>query len=495
MMWHPQVQRHKTAIRRSDLSKPIRLALEQGFLNSKAAFFDYGCGYGDDIQRLAELGVKATGWDPIHSPTTERQPADIVNLGYVVNVIENPTERASVLQDAWSLATRLLVVSARLKVEAKNNFISFSDGCVTRRGTFQKFYDQQELGGWIDQVLGIQSIAVAPGVFFCFRDADVRESFDASRYRRLIRAPRVTASHNIFEENRELFAPLIEFLTKRGRLPHDSEFHAVGQIRDRVGSLQRAYTIIRTITGAEHWDRIRAERSDDLLVYLALSKFGGRPKHSALPLDLQLDVRAFFGNYRRARASGDELLFSAGNREVLRTACDQSRIGKHLPDALYVHTSALSELPAVLRVYEGCARAYIGSVEGANVVKLSIGKPQISYLCYPDFDTQGHPALIGSLTVPLDTFHIQYRDYSDSKNPFILHRKEALVQAEHPYRQRFERLTKKEEKLGLYDNPSVIGTKAGWEEILKVKGLRQAGHRIMRLNNLILPSRSDLVSP
>jgi DNA phosphorothioation-associated putative methyltransferase len=103
-------------------------------------------------------------------------------------------------------------------------------------------------------------------------------------------------------------------------------------------------------------------------------------------------------------------------------------------------------------------------------------------LCYPDFETQGHPALIGSLVVPLDSFHIQYRDYTDSKNPFILHRKEALVETDQPSRTKFECLTRREEKLGLYDNPELIGTRVGWEELLKLKGLRQSGHRVLRLS-------------
>ena len=479
------LQRHKTALKRTELSRPIRLTLEHNLLDSRSTFFDYGCGHGDDVNHLNQLGMTAVGWDPVYSPATTPHNSDVVNLGYVINVIENPAERVSALRTAWSLANKLLIVSARLIIEARDGirYNPYSDGHVTSRGTFQKFYDQRELGSWIDEVLGVQSIAVAPGIFYVFRDTDLRESFAASRYRRTIRAPRENVSHLLFDKNRELFLPLIDFITNRGRLPDLSELDHANAIRNKIGSLQRAFAIIRKVTGAEQWDRIRDERSDDLLVYLALSKFRGRPKFSSLPSDLQLDIRAFFGNYRRAIDSADKLLFSAGNRAVVRNACQSSKVGKRLPDALYVHTSALPALAAVLRVYEGCARTYIGSVEGANIIKLSVGKPQISYLYYPDFDRQGHPTLEASLVVPLDNFHIQYRDYTGSKNPFILHRKEAFVTAEHPYRARFERLTAKEEKLGLYGNPELIGTKAGWEELLESKGLKQSGHQLVRTHN------------
>ena len=71
-------------------------------------------------------------------------------------------------------------------------------------------------------------------------------------------------------------------------------------------------------------------------------------------------------------------------------------MSKLTPSALYVHQAALEELDPVLRLYEGCARNYIGAVEGANLIKLHRGAPQISYLSYPDFDTDPHPAIRSS---------------------------------------------------------------------------------------------------
>jgi hypothetical protein len=55
----------------------------------------------------------------------------------------------------------------------------------------------------------------------------------------------------------------------------------------------------------------------------------------------------------------------------------------------------------VLRVYEGCARAYLGEMEGANIVKLHHFSAKVSYLFYPDFDTVAHPVLLRSLKVSL----------------------------------------------------------------------------------------------
>src|SRR5882724_5561931 len=220
-MLQRSVQRHKTAIRRSDLSRPIRLAMEHGFLNPANTLFDYGCGHGDDVNRLTQQGIDASGWDPVHYAEHERRHADVVNLGYVVNVIEDAAERADVLRKAWSLAQKLLIVSARLTIEVKNGVSAnpYADGYVTCRGTFQKFYDQHELSQWIDEVLGLQSLAVAPGIFYVFRDDDLRQSFAASRYRRSVVVPRQKYSDVIFERYRELFNPLVAFVAERGRLP------------------------------------------------------------------------------------------------------------------------------------------------------------------------------------------------------------------------------------------------------------------------------------
>ena len=107
------VDRGRTAMYRSELSRPLALAFSDGAIQPSDTLFDFGCGRGSDIARLRELDINATGWDPVHSPETPKTPAGVVNLGYVVNVIEDQREREAALIDAWRLASRLLIVSAR----------------------------------------------------------------------------------------------------------------------------------------------------------------------------------------------------------------------------------------------------------------------------------------------------------------------------------------------------------------------------------------------
>jgi DNA phosphorothioation-associated putative methyltransferase len=416
-----------------------------------------------------------------------------VNLGYVINVIEEPTERLHVLRDAWSLARRLLIVAARLSLEAElpSRPNCFSDGFLTSHGTFQKLFEQQELRDFIDSVLGVQSVAAAPGVFYVFKDPAAREAYSASRFARSYLAPRLTRSQLLYEECRPEFQALSEFLSSKGRLPNRKESPAVQVLENKIGSIRKAFAVLQKIESAENWEQIRAKRVEDLLVYLALSRFPKRCKFSDLPQDTQLDIRACFGTYTRACEQADQLLFSAGKETAIDEACLSASFGKLTSEALYFHESVLNELPALLRIYEGCARVLIGRIEGGNVVKLHRARACVSYLSYPGFDSVAHPPLYGALIVDLPRLKVKYRDYSSSQNRPILHRKEQFVTSSHSSHKKFAKLTRQEEKHGLYDQPHLIGYEQYWTELLNNRGFRIAGHRLMRQES-IPPSRATI---
>jgi DNA phosphorothioation-associated putative methyltransferase len=237
---------------------------------------------------------------------------------------------------------------------------------------------------------------------------------------------------------------------------------------------------VKRVTGASEWDEIARRRTEDLLVYMALGRFRRRPPMTALPLRLQRDFRAFFGSYTKACRQADDLLFRSGNAEAVDEACKQSQVGKFLPNALYVHRDSLDSLEPLLRVYEGCARAYLGEVEGANLIKLHRHSGKVSYLVYPEFATDPHPALRRSIKLSLRTRELDCYDYANSANPPVLHRKETFLPADHPLHARFAKLTQQEEKHGLLDDTATIGTTEGWQRRLKEKGFALRGHRLVR---------------
>ena len=474
---------HKTAIQRWSLSRPVALSLEDGLISTDTTFFDYGCGRGGDVKRLHNMGVSVSGWDPAYFPDEERTPADVVNLGYVVNVIEDPEERAVVLYAAWTLARKLLIVSARLEWEAKNVSGDFQgDGIVTGKRTFQKFYAQDELRDWIQAVTGRSCVAAAPGVFYVFRSTADEQAFTANRLSRPRHVPTVPLGEDDFKRHKDILQPLMEFVSQRGRIPRDLELDVAPELVTRFGSLPRAFSLVRRVTGSDHWETIRRERRDDLLVYLALAAFGKRPKLSEVPDALRYDIRAFFGTYKAARAEADQLLFSAGDKDAINRACGQAPVGKILPDALYLHHSALPHLPPLLRVYEGCGRQLAGSIDGVTLMKLGRRRPTISYLVYPDFDRIGHPILVEAFIVDLRRLTLEHRDYRHGLNRPLLHRKELFVSDGYPRRAQFARLTKQEEKAGLYDCKGDIGHELQWRTLLERENKAIRGHRLVSVS-------------
>lgn len=543
------IARHRTAITRSFLSRPLQQAYEDGLLESGVSVFDYGCGHGDDIRTLDALGIEASGWDPAHRPEGELAEADIVNLGYVVNVIEDPDERAAALQRSWSLARSVLVVAARLIWEPDSSIGKpYRDGRVTSNGTFQKFYAPEELKAWIESSLGRRVVTAAPGIYYVFRDdlgaqkllarssrnlsrprqgvaellyeqsesllrpveeyvrehrrlpnpadlgdgAEVIESFGSIRAAFSV-VRRATGAENWidvdlgsrrrseqrFEEHLEDLQPLIDFVSERGRLPRRGELDNEATLDDQFGSVRAAFSLVRRVTGPSKWREFETEAKENFLVYVALAAFGERPRFKQLPEDLQYDAKDLFGSYKAVCEAADDLLYSIADVPSLDSACIEAPFGKLTPEALYVHTSATSQLPPLLRVYIGAAETLTGNVDDATIVKLHRQKPQVSFLIYPTFDKDPHPPLHGSLVARLPQLRITYKDFSTSENPPILHRKETFVPHTYPGRARFARLTRQEERAGLFDTRG-IGRRNEWNALLDNYGYTIRGHRLGR---------------
>ena len=55
-----------------------------------------------------------------------------------------------------------------------------------------------------------------------------------------------------------------------------------------------------------------------------------------------------------------------------------------------------------------------------------------------------------------------------------------FITMEHPLHAKFERLTRMEEVKGLFEDTTRIGTRGGWMQQLKDKGVTLRGHRVVR---------------
>lgn len=474
----PTIKRHRAALVRRTLSRPVRLALEAELFDQNSTFFDYGCGHGGDIERMAEQGYQSTGWDPYYSPKTPLVSSDIVNLGYVINVIECQTERREALVQAWELTQQVLIVAAQILIDDRDRGImAYGDGIITRRNTFQKYYQQDELKTYIDQVLNVDAIPIDLGVYFIFRDEKEAQNFRASRFRSRLSSPQIRTPVQRFEDYEDLLKPLMQFVSDRGRLPVTGELPEEDTIVAEFATIKRAFKVILQATDPQEWEQVAAQRRQDFLVYLALSKLSHRPKLSQLSEPVINDIRGLFGSYKKACDFADVMLYSMGNPDVIADCCFQSKIGQKRSQSFWVHLSVLEQLDPLLRLYEGCANQTIGRLEDATLVKFHIKSPKITYLFYPEFDSDPHPALHTSMEIDLRDLHVRSRRY-EGPNPPILHRKEAFVTPEYPHFEKFAKLTRQEQSWGLLDDLKAIQTRQSWLKCLADHCAEIRGHRV-----------------
>jgi DNA phosphorothioation-associated putative methyltransferase len=477
----PKIARHKTAIKRQSYSLPVKCMLRDGLLDEATTVFDYGCGHGQDLELLAAEGVSCSGWDPVHRPHGQKGEAQVVNLGYVINVIEDVNERRDVVMKAWSLCERMLTVAAQIEFAAPDKVQEqHGDGVLTTRGTFQKYFNQYELREYLESILGTDAISAAPGVFYLFKDEEAKQQFVANKYHRRLSVPRRKVSEVLFEQHKAILEPLMEALTRYGRIPGKEELPEAAEITESLGSLKRAFKLIQKVTDDEPWTEIAERRKEDLLVYLALARFKERPKVSQLPLSVQRDIKSFLGSYRNAVQQADQLLFSAGDSKVINDACVRAPVGQLVDNALTVHESALDYLEPVLRIYEGCARALVGQIDEANLIKIHRSSGKVSYIAYPEFEKSPHPQLTLRVKVSLRSLRIDYFDYSEWDDPPILFRKDEFLHDDHPKRNLFAKLSRQEDRLGILPMADARCSRRAFESIIQETGMALKGHQLRK---------------
>ncbi|NGM23971.1 DNA phosphorothioation-associated putative methyltransferase [Roseomonas stagni] len=239
------VERHRTAISRSGLSAPMQALARWGFLDGAPTVLDYGCGRGDDVRALAAAGLRAVGWDPHFAPDAPREPSEVVNLGFVLNVIDDLEERNATLRAAFGLAK--CVLSVAVMTVRKGSGSDHADGLLTTRGTFQKYFGQTELRAYVAEVLGREPVTVGPGLVFVFRSDEEEQSFLARRQRRATLAandrfemPLPPASaragrSSAYARHQDLLDAFWSAALELGRLPEADEFGRADELSAGLG--------------------------------------------------------------------------------------------------------------------------------------------------------------------------------------------------------------------------------------------------------------------
>jgi DNA phosphorothioation-associated putative methyltransferase len=465
--------RHRTAIGRGDLSMPVRQALGDQIFGPSSSILDYGCGRGQDVSRLSQMGMDATGWDPFFEPDTSLVERDVVFLNYVLNVIEDAGERRDTLRRAWELASRVLVVSCRLKWELNSaRGTESGDGIMTSRNTFQHFFSPSELRTFAEDVTGQRCVSPSPGVVYVFRRGEDRLAY-------LARGTIVGFEWTDSQDYVSAVAELVSFTEGRGRPPLFEEIPA--DLLPLLGRLSRR-SMLELINKAASADRIAegVKRSTlDTLLYLGTSIFSGRASFVDLPVNVQADIKHCFTSYREACARADRLLAKIRDDTYVRGAMRNSP-GKLTASALYVHRRAVPKIPVVLRLYEHCGSVAAGRPSRWNILKLDHRGRRVSWSAYPDFDTDPHPTLEWTYGVEMTSLESGFQRFGDRSNRPLLHRKEEFLDPEDPDVQKFRRLTAAEVRAGLYQNPTLIGHEDGWKAELQRCGVSLRGHRVIK---------------
>ncbi|HCZ17668.1 MAG TPA: peptidase m15a [Candidatus Accumulibacter sp.] len=457
------VQRHLTALSRTSFSAPVQMLVRYELLHAGISFFDYGCGRGGDISGLVAEGIDAQGWDPHFLPDAPLAQADIVNLGFVINVIEDPAERVEALTRAFRLARTALSVGVMLyggDIPGR----PYLDGYRTSRNTFQKYFSQGEFKDYVEQVLHRDAFVVGPGVAFVFASSEAEQRFSASRYRRRnvaarllatgspkpiwpksarpieskeLRRPRMSRTAQRLATVRPLLDQLWATMLDLGRAPEAEEVANLSEIDSQLGSLPTALRFVY-----RHYNQsllsIAAEtRTNDLRLLLATQQFAQRPAYRQLEPRLQRDIKAFFGNYRLAEAAGMQLLLDAAEPAKVLTACQLAAtqgLGWLQGDrSLQLHVAMVERLPAVLRAYVACGLILWDALSEVQLVKIHISSGKLTLMELDEFDDNPLPRLSRRIKVNIRKLDCDVFQYGSAQYPKpVLYRKSRYLHEDYP---------------------------------------------------------------
>lgn len=435
------VDRHKTALTRYELSVPVRLILKHKMLTTQRSFFDYGCGKGSDVTLLIQDGFQnIDSYDPYYFPDQSKKQADIVNLGYVTNVIEDIDERTYVLRDAYEYSNQLLVVS--VMTENSNNTpeaTPFKDGLLTKTNTFQKYYTQSEIKHYIDSTLDVYSIPVNQGIFFIFKDEKLQETFLLNKFKnhfieeiifenRLPKLRKISHREKRFLRVKNEMTQFWQDTITQGRLLESDEINAelYDILSNEYSSIKRLYKAAFENFEIEEYEESAKVKREDLIVYFALTQFKKPLRFKDYDLSVQRDIKAHLQSHKNALFKGKNELFDIANKQKIILAVAESYhrgLGYvHDNHSYMFHASILDQLPIILRIYVHSATFLYGDIDDVDIIKIHLQSDKLTLLYFNDFEKL-LPELQTRVKVNLQTFDVDIFDYSQSKTKQILYLK------------------------------------------------------------------------
>ncbi|ROR25429.1 DNA phosphorothioation-associated putative methyltransferase [Vibrio crassostreae] len=440
------IDRHRTALVRHELSAPMKTLVKHGYLEGSYSIFDYGCGRGDDLRELEAHGLDVLGWDPNFQPDNDKVSSSIVNLGFVLNVIEDQDERLEALLGAWELADKFLVVSVML---ANENYIAqfkpYKDGVITSRNTFQKYYAQSEIKTYIERSLQEDAVTVAPGIFYIFKDKLEEQQYLQSKYKRHHKWQQLTSPEPIeakdkakllITQHQDLFNSFWNTCLELGRIPANDEFVQSEKIRELIGSHKKVFNLLQEMFDTQEFEQAEKSRKEDLLLYFAMGLFEKRKPYTQQPEPLKRDIKALFDDYKTAINLAAELLFAIADTDLIQQQCEKAH--NQLPasllnegHSLILHRDFIDDLPLLLRVYVGAGLQMYGELdEELDLIKIHITSGKLTLTAYDDFE-KSVPFLVERIKIKMAEQDIDFFDYvNEERRPPLLN-KHLYMSTEH----------------------------------------------------------------
>jgi DNA phosphorothioation-associated putative methyltransferase len=463
----PLIHRHRTALIRRDLSQPVQLLLMNGILEKSYSFFDYGCGQGTDFIALSHNGFNAFGWDPHHFPQGRREHADIVNLGFVLNVIEDQDERLKTLVSAWNFTKRALCVAVMIsgKIDL-SRYKPFGDGIITSRNTFQKYFNQQELRDYVAEATGSTPISIGPGIVTVFKDKALEQDVLFRKNRRLfdfsndISIPdflgrssikqRAYTQTSVADEISLLWKTILE----AGRIIETREIsdEVSSRLLEKRISPGRFISILKNyVENDSHFLIAAKRRREDLIVYLAQCLFSQNFRYTSFSEQILLDIKYHFKSQKNALSVARRHLFSLGNSErilnAFKIAFDQ-QLGLIKEDGSFrCSIKFIEHLPIELRLLIHCADILRGGLDGVDFIDIkNDGKILFFLTC---FDSSLHFPIVSEINrVDLS----KLRSNLDVSKGKVIYWKSKLMSSKDINYQSQLAIDEKLLKLGIIDN-------------------------------------------
>jgi len=489
------VERHKTALARYQLSQPVQLLVRHGVLSPSFSFFDYGCGRGDDVETLNTGGIQALGWDPHFAPDNPKSKGDVVNIGFVLNVIEDLNERREALLGAWKLTKRALSVSVMAPSSASiENAKPYKDGFLTSRNTFQKYYTQEQLRDFISETTGTAPVAVAPGIFFVFADDIALQEYQINRYERShhksanLTGQRTRPAPKQSVDRLEKALPVLENLSEEiielGRPIHSDEMPpelSQALQAERVAFKTAQYYCLENLCAREELEEVAQQRKEDLILYFAIELFSQHKPYRQLPRRLQQDLKHFWGNYANAQIEARQLLFSIGDKDKIQEAAEDAAddgLGYILPgNQLQFHHSILKRLPLILRCYVACGSVLYGDIESADMIKIHINSGKLTLQFYENFDDP-LPVLQRRIKIDMRSQNVRIFDYNDDDRQYLF-MKSLYVPEDFDDYDNQSKFDRQVGKLGKFDFSGYGPKASAFDEFLRENALSIGNFEVM----------------